>query len=159
VPGRPYCGQTSDACKGVGVTFDASGNITAYLEIPDGNGVFAQAPTRIADITDGLSNTAAFSETLLGNGAVPSAAPTDPQQARLALYKVTGSGDPVPSVCDAGSPGTGGWAGDRGAQWINGHYGHTLYNHYYPPNVSGKWDCGQASGAKGLTAARSNHPG
>ena len=36
-----------------------------------GNGIFAQIPTRISDITDGLSNTAAFSESTLGNGALP----------------------------------------------------------------------------------------
>ena len=37
-------------------------------------------------------------------------------------------------------------------QWINGHYGNTLYNHYYPPNPVGKWDCGNASHNKGSDA-------
>jgi prepilin-type processing-associated H-X9-DG protein len=43
--------------------------------------------------------------------------------------------------------------------WINGHYGNTLYNHYYTPNQAGKWDCGNGSHNKGLTAARSCHAG
>lgn len=29
----------------------------------------------------------------------------------------------------------GNWVGTRGGQWINGHFGHTLYSHYYTPNI------------------------
>ena len=47
----------------------------------------------------------------------------------------------------------------RGGKWIDGHYGNTLYNHYYPPEPPGKWDCGNASHNKGLSTARSNHAG
>ncbi len=156
VPGSAYFGTNYVACNGTGVTWDAAGNVTGYLKIPDGNGVFAQVPTRIADITDGTSNTAAFSESLLGNGVTPSGTPTDPQTARLVVLEVAGGNDPTPADCDGGS---GTWNARRGEQWINGHYGNTLYNHYYPPNVRGKWDCGNGSHNKGLTAARSNHTG
>ena len=44
-----------------------SHGVVTYLKIPDGNGVFAQRPMKIADIRDGLSNTAAFSESTLGD--------------------------------------------------------------------------------------------
>src|SRR5207244_172775 len=69
--------------------------------------------------------------------------------------EVAGGNDPTPADCD-GMNGT--WAGNRGGQWINGHYGNTLYNHFYTPNPAGKWDCGNASHNKGLAAARSYHP-
>jgi prepilin-type N-terminal cleavage/methylation domain-containing protein/prepilin-type processing-associated H-X9-DG protein len=154
VPGMSDFGTNYVANNGTGVTFDAGGNITGYLKIPDGNGAFAQNPVRIADITDGLSNTAAFSESTLGNGQAPaSAAAADP---RLAVLVVPGGNDPTPAACDGAA---GSFAGTRGGMWINGHYGNTLYNHFYPPNLAGKWDCGNASGNKGLTAARSYHAG
>ena len=41
----------------------------------------------------------------------------------------------------------------------NGHFGNTLYNHYYPPNPTNVWDCGNGSHNKALTAARSYHVG
>ena len=82
--------------------------------------------------------------------------PADPQTVRLAVLEVPGGNDPTPAACDGGS---GTWNPLRGEQWINGHYGNTLYNHFYTPNQPGKWDCGNASGNKGLTAARSNHTG
>jgi prepilin-type N-terminal cleavage/methylation domain-containing protein/prepilin-type processing-associated H-X9-DG protein len=156
VPGSAYFGVNYVACNGIGVTFDAAGNVVGYLKIPDGNGVFAQVPTRVGDITDGLSNTAAFSESLVGNGAAVSGVPTDPQTVRLAVLEVPGGNDPTPAACESGA---GTWNPRRGEQWINGHYGNTLYNHFYTPNQPGKWDCGNGSHNKGLTAARSNHAG
>src|SRR5262249_55352278 len=154
VPSSAYFGTNYVACNGTGVTFDAAGNITGYLKIPHGNGVFAQNPVRIADISDGLSNTAAFSESLLGNGMAPSAPPADTQTIQLVVLEVAGGNDPTPADCDSGN---GTWNARRGEQWINGHYGNTLYNHFYTPNQAGKWDCGNASHNKGLTAARSGH--
>jgi prepilin-type N-terminal cleavage/methylation domain-containing protein/prepilin-type processing-associated H-X9-DG protein len=156
VPGSAYFGTNYVACNGTGVTVDATGAITGYLKIPDGNGVFAQTPTRIADILDGTSNTAAFSESTIGNGVAITSPPTDPQQARMVILEVAGGNDTTPADCDGGN---GTWNVKRGEQWINGHYGYTLYNHYYTPNQLGKWDCGNASHNKALTAARSNHPG
>jgi prepilin-type N-terminal cleavage/methylation domain-containing protein/prepilin-type processing-associated H-X9-DG protein len=154
VPGMTDFGTNYVACNGTGVTVDGTGAVTGYRKIPDGNGVFAQIPVRIADITDGTSNTAAFSESTLGTGAVPaSPAVADP---RFVVLEVPGGNDPTPADCD-GAAGT--FAANRGGMWINGHYGNTLYNHFYPPNVLGHWDCGNASHNKGLTAARSFHPG
>jgi len=153
VPSSQYFGTNYVACNGTGLLTDASGNIIGYAKIPEGNGIFAQIPCRTGDITDGLSNTAAFSESLLGNGAIPaSLPPTDP---RYLVLEVPGGNDPTPAACDGGA---GTWNPRRGEQWINGHYGNTLYNHYYTPNAR-NWDCGNGSHNKGLTAARSMHPG
>ena len=50
------------------MTLDASGAVTNYATIQNGNGIFAQVPVRVGDIVDGTSNTAAFSESTLGTG-------------------------------------------------------------------------------------------
>ncbi len=156
VAGSAYFSTNYVASNGTGAVFDTAGNIAVYLKIPDGNGVFAQTPTKVGDIADGLSNTAAFSESLVGNGAAVTGIPTDPQTMRLVVLEVAGGNDPTPADCGSGN---GTWIARRGEQWINGHYGNTLYNHFYTPNQAGKWDCGNASHNKGLTAARSFHTG
>jgi prepilin-type N-terminal cleavage/methylation domain-containing protein len=120
--------------------------------IASGDGLFTQTAVRIADITDGTSHTAAFSESRLGTGAVPTGpANADP---RLVVLEVPGGSDPTPAACD-GAAGT--FSAVRGGKWIDGHYGNTLYNHFYTPNPTGKWDCGNGSHNKALSTARSNH--
>jgi prepilin-type N-terminal cleavage/methylation domain-containing protein len=145
VPGSTHAGTNYVVSNGSGTV--------AFGLIASGDGLFTQSALGFRDATDGLSNTAAISESLLGNGQT-STGPT-PADHRREMLKVPGGNDPVPAQCEAGS---GAWFGQRGAQWIDGHYGNTLYNHYYPPN-STAWDCGNASGNKGLWAARSWHPG
>jgi prepilin-type processing-associated H-X9-DG protein len=134
------------------VANNGSGTVGFGL-IATGDGLFTQVPVRIADITDGTSNTAAFSESTLGNGNVPaSAAVADP---RLIVVEVPGGSDPTPAACDSAA---GTLSARRGGKWIDGHYGNTLYNHYYPPNPR-TWDCGNGSHNKALSTARSYHAG
>src|SRR3954453_4294695 len=59
-----------------------------------------------------------------------------------------------PAACQTAA---GAWVGQRGAKWLDGHYGNSLYNHYYTPNQT-SWDCGNGSHNKGLWSARSWHP-
>jgi prepilin-type processing-associated H-X9-DG protein len=66
-----------------------------------------------------------------------------------------GGSDTTDMPCTSGA---GTWSGVRGAKWINGHFGDTLYNHYYVPNAP-QWDCGNASHNHALTAVRSMHSG
>jgi prepilin-type N-terminal cleavage/methylation domain-containing protein/prepilin-type processing-associated H-X9-DG protein len=125
-----------------------------YGLIASGDGLFTQTAIRIADITDGTSNTAAFGESLLGNGQVPASASA--ADSRFVVLEVPGGNDPTPAACDAAA---GTFTARRGGKWIDGHYGNTLYNHYYTPNPPGKWDCGNGSHNKGLSTARSFHSG
>jgi prepilin-type processing-associated H-X9-DG protein len=75
---------------------------------------------------------------------------------RFVVLQVPGGTDTTPGACE-GAAGT--FSAARGAKWLDGHYGNTLYNHYYPPNPQSRWDCGNASGNKGLSTARSYHTG
>jgi prepilin-type processing-associated H-X9-DG protein len=128
--------------------------LVEYGKLTVGDGVFYDS-SKIGKqrIIDGTSKTAAFSESVLGNNQAM--AGTTPNNAQLDVLELTGGNDTTPTACAAG---TGTWSGIRGAKWINGHYGDTLYNHYYRPNAP-EWDCGNASHNKGLTSARSRHTG
>lgn len=135
------------------VANNGSGTV-AFGLIASGDGLFTQTPMRHGDISDGLSNTAAFSESILGNGQIPAgAASADP---RFVVLEVAGGNDTTPSDCE-GANGT--FSARRGGKWLDGHYGNTLYNHYYPPNSTRNWDCGNGSHNKGLSTARSFHSG
>jgi prepilin-type processing-associated H-X9-DG protein len=120
-------------------------------------------------VTDGLSNTVAASEQTLGlgwsggNGSSDLPGSTAPANAALQVLNLSASQndtltgtDTSPDNCTVGASGY--WAGIRGARWMNGHYGDTLYNHGLAPN-SPTFDCGNLSHNAGLTAARSRHAG
>lgn len=72
------------------------------------------------------------------------------------MLEITGGADPTPAACD--SVGSGTWYAERGAKWILGNYGNTLYNHALPPNAT-QWDCMNIQQQKGRAAARANHSG
>ena len=155
-PSDPAGGQVRGSLDG-GINYVANvGTGTAgFGLIASGDGVFTQTPVAIRDLTDGTSNTAAFSESVLGSGVTSAgAAPAD---ARREVLKVPGGNDPTPAACASGGGGNV-WNGQRGAKWIDGHYGNALYNHYYLPNAP-TWDCGNGSNNKGLWSARSAHAG
>jgi prepilin-type N-terminal cleavage/methylation domain-containing protein/prepilin-type processing-associated H-X9-DG protein len=144
VPGSAHGGTNYVANVG-------SGTVDFGL-IASGDGVFPQRQLGFRDLTDGSSNTAMFGETILGSGQA--ATTTPPQDPRRQVLEVSGGGDTTPADCTAGS---GTWSGQRGAKWIDGHYGNALYNHFFAPNPRA-WDCGNAFHNKALSTARSFHP-
>jgi prepilin-type processing-associated H-X9-DG protein len=126
------------------------------------DGVFqAVRATTIADLTDGTSNTAAMSESILGQGAEVS--PTQPGDERTA-YKYTGFAGTLPSDTNcAGPPSSWNGYNRRGFMWASGEARCVSYNHYYTPN-SKNFDCiandpTMTYISVGYRAARSNHSG
>lgn len=104
------------------------------------------------DLLDGSSNTIAFAERAFGPGTSANSALNT---ARDWMLEIPSSGDPTTAACASG---VGNWNGERGAKWILGNYGNTLYNHTFSPNAN-RWDCMNIQQQKAQTAARSWHPG
>ena len=147
VPGVTFGGTSYAASAGSGTV--------AYGSLTNADGVFfLGSKTRLADVQDGTSHTAAFSERLLGNGQPATSSP--PWPTRLYMLELPGAADTSDAACASVSSGS--WYAERGAKWITGNYGNTLYNHFYLPNTE-PWDCMNMQQQKARTAARSNHRG
>ena len=143
VPGSLFAGNNYAGNVGSGV------NNGDYVT---GDGVFLlNNPMGFKNISDGTSNTAAFSEIVLGDGT--SGGVTAPNDPRKEFIQLAGSTVTSPGACTGGP-----WSGMRGDRWINGGYLSTLYNHYFRPNA-GDFDCINAANNYGLAAARSRHVG
>jgi prepilin-type N-terminal cleavage/methylation domain-containing protein/prepilin-type processing-associated H-X9-DG protein len=158
--GVPTIGPTNYAvCVGTGTTnggppfgspLNADGTFTA------GQGF------RITDITDGSSNTAMMSESLLGAGPTNAGGPMPSvPHAVQRVYAYTGFGTPL---SDAACAGAGQWnvSDLRGFMWASGEMRCVSYNHYYTPNAA-IYDCVTNDlttfTSFAFRAARSNHSG
>ena len=147
VPGSEFGSTNYAATTGSG--------LKQWGSLTDADGVFFKG-SRIGvhDITDGSSHTVAMSERLNGSGQ-QSSANLETDVPRLML-EIPAGNDTTPSAC--ASPAAGNCYRERGAKWILGNYGNTLYDHYYTPNAA-NWDCMNLQQQKAITAARSTHPG
>jgi prepilin-type processing-associated H-X9-DG protein len=117
---------------------------------------------RITDITDGSSNTAMMSESLLGAGPQNASGPMPsvPNGVQT-VYAYTGFGTPL---SDAACAGASQWnvSDLRGFMWASGEMRCGSYNHYYTPNAP-IYDCVTNDlttyTSMAFRAARSRHTG
>jgi prepilin-type N-terminal cleavage/methylation domain-containing protein len=125
---------------------------------------FESTTVRLQEITDGLSQTAAFSELVKGIGLNNNGQPPDnlnPPGSVLKIGKVPDDPEVVYALCSGMNPHSpgGSLAGDAsvGSFWHIGTMNATRYNHVMPPNT---WSCAQKnSDNDGAHTAGSRHPG
>jgi prepilin-type N-terminal cleavage/methylation domain-containing protein/prepilin-type processing-associated H-X9-DG protein len=113
---------------------------------------FDRSSVRPAEVRDGQSQTAAFTETTRGSGA-DSSGPS-PADSRLQY----GQGPTVAVVTDEFCRGSITlWVGQRGREWVRGSYIYATINFYWTPNFA-QMDC-LSGNIRGRMSARSAHPG
>jgi prepilin-type N-terminal cleavage/methylation domain-containing protein/prepilin-type processing-associated H-X9-DG protein len=119
---------------------------------------YAQSSLTPAALLDGLSNTAAFSECLLGTGPENATGAMPGKDIQSIYGMIEGP------VSDAGCASAGLWnsTNNKGFLWLVGELRCTSYNHYYTPNQP-IWDCigfdpNNGFATTGWHAARSRHP-
>ena len=122
--------------------------------VPDatmGDGIFyANSKVKPTDVRDGLSNTAAFSESSLGPGGGDVISATAPDY--RTWYRMLGIADTFSdTACSMAGP----WRATRNSTWADGALPTGLYNHILLPNSSVP-DCIRHSNP-GRKAARSFH--
>jgi prepilin-type N-terminal cleavage/methylation domain-containing protein len=157
--GLPVFGPVNyGACTGSGTTNGGP----PYGSPWDADGIFrAKSKGKWKEILDGLSNTAAFSESTLGEGPTIASGPI-PGRPDAVYANV---GPPLtPESCAQADL----WNFQqlRGYLWASGEIRCASYNHFYTPNAP-TYDCvanlstpgPQQYTAVGLKAARSFHPG
>ncbi len=159
--GRDFAPSNYDFCAGDGAN---GGDITT----PDGS-FRVNIMTRVAEVTDGLSNTAFGSESLLGSGGadtIPNTPGLAPSAALLFL-NAAWQGTAIATINLTNCLAAKSLSTERMGSWVDGTYTYGLYDHHYTPN-STSLDCitvlHDAQGnnlalSMGWKAARSWHPG
>ena len=147
------------ACRTSGTNYVANNGTgtVGFGLIASGDGLFTQTPVRIArHHRRHVEHGRVQREHCSATGTCPASAGGGRPAVRR-CWRSRAATTPTPAACDVG----GGQRSRaiRGGKWIDGHYGNTLYNHYYTAEPGRNWDCGNGSHNKGLSTARSFHTG
>ena len=151
--------------SGTGTINSGNFNVVAGAQLPDGP-FYNTSAIKFAQITDGLSNTAAYSETIMGNNinSSPGSAPPSNSRRQFALFNTTTITKipaaqflpPATFLSACLTPDQ--WSGDRGREWSRGSFVMASYNHFFTPN-SKYPDCADNGRNAAVTGPRSFHPG
>ncbi len=151
--------------SGTGTINSGNFNVVAGAQLPDGP-FYNTSAIKFAQVIDGLSGTAAYSETILGNNITTSPGSSPPSSAtrQFALFNTTTITNipasqflpPATFLPICLTPDV--WAGDRGREWSRGSFIMASYNHFYSPN-SQYPDCTDNGRNAAVTGPRSFHPG
>ncbi len=119
--------------------------------------IFVSSMIKLAALSDGLSNTAMFSDSLIGDGSTAAgASQMDPRRHYIHLgSEQPPATRPSDAICTRESSFP--VRGDRNYAWAIGRMDTTLYNHYRLPNDP-QPDCYHTH-VRGWKAARSGHAG
>ncbi len=144
-----------------------SAQCSAEISGPRG-GVFTERTTSVATVTDGTSNTAAFSERMLGDLLdTASVGPADVKDGPVRRVNSSAyTTDAMVAGCIADGNTTtnaDGLYGIGNGSMVNGDMQQTAYNHLFPPN-SRIVDCDgggyiDSNNEAAIVTARSRHPG
>lgn len=153
----------SNYCANMGTGLAAPG--TAEQGSPyDADGVFfADSRVRLSHINDGTSNTAAISESLLGEAGSMVTGRSEPPGGPDVHYRNLAFGLAI-SEANCAAATTWNQSDPRQFSWYSGEIRCASYNHYNGPNTK-EYDCvanaPESLGyiASGWKAARSRHPG
>lgn len=146
-----YCANFGSGINNVADTSD-DGQMDARADGPFCN----QSWRRFAEVTDGLSNTVAVSESLLGRGGADIASSESPDSRFYMALVVPPTMVTVSNCSNAVPGGVNRFVASRGRLWAGQAYENTSYNHFFQPNAD-QYDC-YFWVAAGFKAARSNHP-
>jgi prepilin-type N-terminal cleavage/methylation domain-containing protein len=152
----PYTPSNYMACNGDGVLGGGFAGPDPSFGKPDGVFYF-NSHTRLAEITDGSSNTALMSESIVGSGAATSSAPPSSPDPTNIVTLLPGSSPIYQPLSAAECAGASSFYFQRNSAWVQGDFEHSLYTHYMTPN-SKTYDCLRQQ-YHGWKAARSYHPG
>jgi prepilin-type N-terminal cleavage/methylation domain-containing protein/prepilin-type processing-associated H-X9-DG protein len=153
--------------------YSSNGVDTTYYFTAPTNPIFGGSSVNIGGITDGTSNTAAFSERVKAigsnfgpttapfDGSTPTASlsfiaagvPTNQEQTPQAYYALCRATPPVPFNGNQDAA-NGNDDNISGSTWVTGQPVNTRYVHVMPPNT---WSC--RSGLQIAHVASSHHPG
>jgi prepilin-type N-terminal cleavage/methylation domain-containing protein/prepilin-type processing-associated H-X9-DG protein len=153
------------ANAGTGTLNSGNFNIVAGAQLPDGP-FYNTSTTTFAQVTDGLSGTVGFSETIMGNNITtnPGSGPMLDPRRQFALFNETTITNlpaaqflpPNTFIPTCLTPDS--WAGDRGREWSRGSFIMACYNHFFTPNNKYP-DCTDSGRNAGVFGPRSAHPG